>query len=341
MRKFLILPVIIIIVAIVAIWIYPKKKYEYQKIAGNTQGSTYHITYQYKPNTDLKPEVDSLLHQFDMSLSTYDPNSIISRINRNDTTVRTDHFFRTVFRESKRIHDNSNGLFDITVAPLVNMYGFGFESGPPIDTADVDSLLQYVGMEKVHLQGDKVIKSNPNVMLDVNAIAQGYSVDVVCDYLKGLGIKNYLVEIGGELKGIGVNAKGEEWRIGIDKPIEGNMVAGADLQAIIATKNKALATSGNYRKFRIIKGIKYVHEINPKTGYPAPSRLLSATVMTDKCITADGYATALMVMGLNKSINFLEHQHEIEAYLVYNDTTGHFREYITPGMKSSVIKEIN
>lgn len=341
MRKFLILPAIIVIVAIIAIWVYPFKKLEYQKIEGNTQGTTYHITYQYKPNTDLKPEVDSLLHQFDLSLSTYNPHSIISRINRNDSTVRTDHFFRTVFRESKRIHDKSDGLFDITVAPLVNMYGFGFEAGPPIDSADVDSLLQYVGMDKVHLKGDKVIKSNPSVMLDVNAIAQGYSVDVVCNFLKGLGIKNYLVEIGGEVRGKGANAKGEEWRIGVDKPIQGNMIAGADLQAIIALKNKALATSGNYRKFRIVHGVKYVHEINPKTGYPALSRLLSASVMTDKCITADGYATALMVMGLNKSIDFLKHQHEIDAYLVYSDTTGHFREFITPGMKSSVLEELN
>ena len=341
MRKYIILPALLIIVVILFIWVYPNKEYQYQKIAGETQGTTYHITYQYKADSNLKPAIDSLLHKFDMSLSTYIPQSIISRINQNDTSVRTDNFFRTVFRESRRIHDNSNGLFDITVAPLVNMYGFGFAPGPPIDSADVDSLLQYVGMEKVHLKGNKVIKSNPSVMLDVNAIAQGYSVDVVCDFLEKLDIKNYLVEIGGEVRGKGVNAKGEDWRVGVDKPIDGNMIAGADLQAIIAIRNNALATSGNYRKFRIIKGVKYAHEINPKTGYPALSRLLSATVMTDKCMTADGYATALMVMGLDKSIDFLKHQHEIDALLIYSDTTGRFREYVTPGMKSEVLEEIN
>jgi thiamine biosynthesis lipoprotein len=196
-------------------------------------------------------------------------------------------------------------------------------------------------MDKVSLQDGKIIKESPNIMLDVNAIAQGYSVDIVAAFLDEKGIENYLVEIGGELKCKGMNPKGEDWKIGIDRPQDGNVIPGKNMQAVVAIKGKSLATSGNYRKFYEKDGIKYAHSIDPKTGYPVLSKLLSATLITDRCITADAYATAFMVMGLEKSIAILESGSEdMEAYLIYSDEEGKFRVYSTPGMKKYILDEV-
>jgi thiamine biosynthesis lipoprotein len=174
-----------------------------------------------------------------------------------------------------------------------------------------------------------VEKTHPAVQLDVNAIAQGFAVDVVAAFLEQKRIENYLVEIGGEVKARGVNDKGQAWRIGIDQPLEGNMVPGQHLQAIVALNNQSLATSGNYRKFYEKDGLKYAHSIDPKTGYTVMSRLLSVTVLADDCMTADAYATAFMVMGLEKSIDFLTTNTSLDAYLVYSDESGTFQVFQT------------
>jgi len=306
---------------------------EYQKLQGFTQGTTYHITYQHPENRNLGEEIDSLLRRFDASLSSYDSTSIISAINRNEKGVRTDSLFRTVFRESARVYQVSGGAFDITLAPLINAWGFGPGDRQDLDSALVDSLLQFVGMDKVSLAGEEVRKTIPQVQLNVNAIAQGYSVDVVAAYLEELGCRNFMVEIGGEIRTRGVNAKGNFWRIGIDRPEFGNMIPGQQLQVIISMHNRSLATSGNYRKFYEKDGVKITHSIDPLSGFPKASSLLSVTILDDECITADAYATACMVLGLERAKRFIEDQKGVDAYFIYGDEFGAYQVWFTKGMK--------
>lgn len=338
MNKKFITPLLFVIAVVIAVWLYEAPK-TYTRISGDTQGTRYNITYAAKKGTDLQPVIEKVLRNFDLSLSTYEPESIISAINRNDENVVADEKFIRVFREARKVYEATDGAFDITVGPVVNAWGFGFTPGMDVDSALIDSLLQFVGMDKVRLEDRRIIKEDPRIILDVNAIAQGYSVDVVASFLDSRKIKNYLVEIGGELKCKGKNDKGEDWKIGIDKPIEGNMIAGSNIQAILAIKTKSLATSGNYRKFYEKDGVKFAHSINPKTGYPVLSRLLSATILADECITADAFATACMVMGLEKSIQLLEKTQALEGYLIYSDESGKFQVYSTPGMKEHIVEE--
>lgn len=306
---------------------------EYYSIQGFTQGTTYSITYQYSTEHNLQEQIDSLLKLFDSSLSTYDTTSIISAINRNVPGVLTDSMFRTVFRESARVYQLTGGAFDITLGPVINAWGFGSGERMEVDSAMVDSLLQYVGMEKVYLEGDRVMKSHPAIVLNVNAIAQGYAVDVVSSYLEELGCRNYMVEIGGEIRTRGVNSKGNFWRIGVDRPEFGNMIPGRQLQVIISMHNRSLATSGNYRKFYEKDGVMITHSINPATGFPKESRLLSATVLTEECIMADAYATSCMVMGLEKAKAFIENLKNVDAYLIYGDEVGAYQVWYSEGLK--------
>jgi FAD:protein FMN transferase len=338
-KKYYIITAVVLTVILVTIWFIPKPALEYKKVEGYIQGTTYHITYEYNKKKDLHQEIEKILHDFDKSLSSYEPQSIISRINSNDPSVVADDLFIEVYNKSLEVNQKTNGVFDITVAPIVNAWGFGFKPGNDVDSSLIDSLMHFVGMSKVHLKGKKIVKDNSSVMLDVNAIAQGFSVDVVCHFLDKKKVKNYLVEIGGELKSKGINSKGKDWVIGIDKPIDGNQIAGQSLQAIISIKDKALSTSGNYRAFYEKNGIKYAHTMNPKTGYPVLSNLLSATVLADDCITADAYATAFMVMGVEKSIDFLSDNKFLEAYLVYNNDSGIYKVYATNGMKTHIMEE--
>jgi len=315
------------------------KKSEYVKISGFAQGTTYSITYENSENEDYSNAIDSILKAFDRSLSIYDSTSVISRINNNDPTVEADEWFVNVFNKSAEVYTVSGGAFDITVGPVVKAWGFANGPVAKHDSAHIDSLLQLVGMEKVKLEGQKVIKRFPEVKIDVNAIAQGYSVDVVCDFFESKGIKNYLVEIGGELRGKGTNAKDRLWHIGIDKPSDGNMDPGKELQAIIEIDNKSLATSGNYRKFFVEDGVKYAHTINPKTGFPARNTLLSATVVCDDCMTADAYATAFMVLGVDKSKELLKKLPGIEVYFVYSNQQGEYEIFFSEGMKKMIFEE--
>jgi FAD:protein FMN transferase len=298
--------------------------------SGFAQGSTYSIVYDNRKNTDpveLKNKVEKILQDFDMSLSVYKDSSVISKINRNEQVV-PDSFFTEVFRKSVNISQMTDGAFDITVGPLVRAWGFGPDRHKTFTESNRDSLMKLVGMSKVSLVNGQLIKADPHICLDVNAIAQGFSVDVICRLFDHLGIKNYLVEIGGEVRAKGKKA-GNLWRIGIDKPVDNNLSPGETLQAIIKISDKALATSGNYRKFYVENGIKYSHEIDPKTGYPARNTLLSASILADECATADGIATACMVMGKDKSIEFLRIHPEFEAFLIYSDERGNFRTWVS------------
>jgi len=309
------------------------KRGDYITLVGFTQGTTYHIIYESKNREDFQSLVDSLLADFDRSLSIYQPNSVISKINRNEPGIRADEKFTTIFNKSYEVFKKTNGAFDITVGPVVNALGFGSTDTLEVDSTMIDSLLQYVGMEKVSLKEGVLIKQNENILLDVNAIAQGYSVDLVAKLLEKKKIRNYMVEIGGEVRARGKNERNQVWRIGIDQPVEGNMIPGAELQAIVSLNNRSLATSGNYRQYYEKNGIKFVHTIDPKSGYPVVSNLLSATVVASDCTTADAYATALMVFGVERSIEFLKENKFLDAYLIFADQEGRFRVYSTKGLQ--------
>jgi thiamine biosynthesis lipoprotein len=319
-----------------------KKKHEFGKIAGMAQGSTYSIVYEnpvkFKPEV-LRKSVEKFFHDFDMSLSVYNDSSVISKVNRNEVVI-VDSFFTEVFYKSREISIMTDGAFDITVGPLVKAWGFGPDGHKNFDASKLDSLLKLIGFEKVTLKNGRLIKSDPGISLDVNAIAQGYSADVLCRYFERLGMKNFLIEIGGEIRAKG-DKGGDYWKIGIDKPEDNNMSPGNNLQAIIKIRNKSMATSGNYRKFYIENGIKYSHEIDPKTGYPARNTLLSATIIADDCAMADGIATACMVMGKDKSIEFLDKNGKLEAYLVYSDKEGNFKTWITENLRQNIEETIS
>lgn len=291
----------------------------YIQLQGNAQGTTFQIQYEDSLQRDFSNQIDSLLKQLDSSLSTYVPQSIISRINKNDTSVILDEHFIKVFNRAQEISKLTDGAFDITVAPLVNAYGFGFTKKENIDSLLVDSLLQYVGYQKVKIVDRKLIKEQAEIQLDFNAIAQGYSVDVLADFLEKNGVENYMVEIGGELRCKGVNAKGNYWNIGIDKPLEN--LEKREIQTVVPLKNRAMATSGNYRKFYEKDGLKFSHTINPKTGWPVQHQLLSATVLANDAMTADAFATVFMVLGKDAAINFLENNKELrlDVYLIYQE----------------------
>lgn len=306
------------------------------QLIGEAQGTTYSLTYYSDENISYKNEVDSILKSIDQSLSTYVPNSIISRINKNDTSVVADKYFRDVFNRAQEISSMTDGAFDITVAPVINAWGFGFTKKAEVDSVMIDSLLNYVGYKNIRLEKDKVIKPTPQVMLDFNAIAQGYTVDVLASFLEGKGVRNYMIELGGEVKTKGKKKGSSPWKIGIDQPNE-KETEGRPLQAIIQLENQALATSGNYRKFYIENGKKYAHIIDPKTGYPVNHNLLSATVLANDCMTADAFATAFMVMGMEKAKQFLSAHKDLglEVFFIY-DEDGSLKTFYSDTLKDRI-----
>ena len=313
-------------------------------IDGKTQGTTYHIVLE--QGSILKPlprishfQIDSLLADFDLSLSSYDTNSIISKINRNEPSVILDDHFVIVLECSFEVYEATEGIFDITIAPLVNAWGFGPEEGQGNDSLTIDSLMQFVGMNKLRISEGVIIKELDGIKLDVNAIAQGYSVDVVGNFLEKRGIMNYLVEIGGEVRARGRKTNGNSWRIGIDKPFENNFAPGEDLQEILIMDDMSLATSGNYRKFYVKDGVKYSHSIDPGTGYPVMDRLLSVTIVSEECIYADAYATACMIMGLEESLKLVNSIEMLEAYFVYSGDSGEFQVKYTDGFEQFIYED--
>jgi FAD:protein FMN transferase len=313
------------------------KQYSFDRISGVAQGSTYSIVYENRNKImpeELKKQVDKIFRDFDMSVSVYNDSSIISKVNRNEDTY-LDTFFIDIFKRSEEISNLTDGAFDITVGPLVRAWGFGPDAHKNFDVNKLDSLKNLVGFKKISVNENHLIKSNPGMKIDVNAIAQGYSADVLYTYFSNLGLRNFLIEIGGEVRVKG-DKTGDGWKIGIDKPQENNLGPDEKLQAVIKIKNKALATSGNYRKFYIEDGIRYSHTIDPKTGYPSKNRLLSATILADNCAKADGIATACMVMGLEKTIEFLKNNPDLEAYLIYSDDKGDFATWSTENLRNNI-----
>jgi thiamine biosynthesis lipoprotein len=303
------------------------------RIEGNAQGTTYHITYFDLQNRDFSSDIETILQEFDKSVSTYLPTSLISQINANKKNVIVDAYFITCFNKAKEIWKNTNGAFDPTVYPLVNAWGFGPGKKQKIEKHKIDSILKFVGFNLIELKGNKVVKKDPRVALDFNAFAQGYSVDVISEFLSLKGIRSYMVEIGGEVYAKGKKPDGDNWKVGIEKPID-NKESENPLKAIAKLENMAIATSGNYRRFIIEDGIKYAHHIDPKTGYPTKNNLLSASVFSKECISSDANATGILVMGLEKAKAFLEQHQELQAYLIYSDDQGNYQTYETPGIKT-------
>ncbi len=304
-------------------------------IEGPIQGTTYHITYFDKKQRDLQPEIEQLLNDFDLSVSTYNPNSIISKINSNQKNVIVDKYFVQCFNKAKEVWKNTNGAFDPTVYPLTNIWGFGPGKKQKIEQTKIDSILKFVGFEKIALVGNTIVKQDPRVSLDFNAFAQGYSVDVVSDFLNLNGIKSFVVEIGGEVYAKGKKPDGSKWTVGIEKPFD-NKTNSNPLKAVVKLENLAIATSGNYRRYFIENGVKYAHHLDPKTGYPTKNNLLSASVFSKECISSDANATGILVMGLEKAIEFLNNHKELQAYLIYSDEIGNYKIYETVGVKTIV-----
>ncbi len=307
------------------------KSYRTEK--GLVFGTMYNITYE--SENSLRLDIDKELDNFNNSLSMFNPNSIISLSNKNED-VTVDSLFTNVFRKAMSISEATDGCFDITVAPLVNAWGFGLSESMNMNKAKVDSILKFIGWQKVQLKDNKVVKQDPRIMLDCSAIAKGYSVDVIANLLKRKGVKNFMVDIGGEVVVSGVNASGNNWRIGVSKPDDDPLSRNNNLQTILDITDLGIATSGNYRNFYYKDGMKYAHTIDPKTGYPVQDRILSATVIAQDCMTADAYATAFMVMGLERAKEMTEQHPELDAYFIYSDDKGNYQTYMTDGMKKFV-----
>lgn len=310
----------------------PEKTLEKNVAFGKAMGTTYSITYFTKGQVDLQNEIESVFAAVYQSMSTYIPNSDISRINSGDSTVVVDVMFKEVFEISRKVYTKSNGYFDPTVGVLVNAWGFGPGESMPMDSTRVDSLLQFVGFNKVQLTGEGVIKkSNPFIEFDFNAVAKGYSIDRLGVLLDEKGIENYLIEVGGEILTKGTNLTTEKlWAVGVDDPEDMENRGGA---TVVELSNKALASSGNYRKFRIdeLTGEKYVHTIDPKTGFTKNSNVLGTTVLADNCATADAFATAFMVMEFEDTRAFLSSQDDIDAFIIYLDDEGNTLGFKTKG----------
>ena len=280
-------------------------------------------------------KLDSLLASIDASLSTYDTTSLISSFNRGDT-ILADRLFQEMLSFSQAINIETNGAFDPTIGPLIKAWGWDFSKAEEMDSLKVDSLLQIKGFDKISITNETAYLKDPRAKLNFNAIAQGYSVDLMADLIESKGINNYYIELGGELKVKGLKLDSSLWRIGIDRPEENNTER--DLVAVINLENKALATSGNYRKFYEKDGMKYSHTIDPSSGYPVSHSLLSATVISNDCYRADALATAFMVMGYERSVEFLRSSKTDLGFLIFAKEDGEYGYFISSELETALEK---
>ena len=329
------LPLLLFLVIGTVFIVRQQRSTPYQHDEGQVFGTFYHITYQ--NDSSLNGEILAELAKVDSALSMFNKQSVISRVNRGED-VQTNEMFDTVFNLAEKISDDTDGAFDITVAPLVNLWGFGFKTGNQPTKAAIDSLRSIVGYRKIALKDGHIRKADPRVMLDCSAIAKGYGCDVVAALLRRHGIDNYMVEIGGEVVTQGISEKRLPWKIGVTKPTDDSLAVDKELQTVLNVKNMAMATSGNYRNFYYKNGKKYAHTIDPKTGYPVQHSILSATVLAKHCAEADAYATSFMVMGMEGAKRILEKHSELMAYLIYADKDGNMQVWYSPSMKDKILK---
>ena len=305
----------------------------YHNDRGMVFGTTYSITYQ--ADSSLHTSIKKELQKVDEALSPFNKQSVITAVNEN-RNMTVNKMFADVFLMAEKISEDTDGAFDITVAPLVNAWGFGFKSGKHPSRHDIDSLKTIIGYKKVSLNDLRVTKTDPRVMLDCSSIAKGYGSDAVAAMLERHGVKNYMVEIGGEIVTKGISQKRMPWKIGVTKPIDDSLSLSQEIQCIINVTDKAMATSGNYRNFYYHGGKKYAHTIDPKTGYPVQHSILSATVIANNCATADAYATAFMVMGMEKAQKLLERHPELMAYIIFADKDGIIQTWCSPSLKGKI-----
>ena len=301
------------------------KSTPYQVASGKIFGTFYQVIYQ--NDNKLDKELEDELRKINNEFSIFLDGSTVSAINQNISQGELTDMFLEVLKIAQETNKETDGAFDITVAPLVNAWGFGFQQRENISQQRIDSLLEIIGQDKIKLENRKIIKENPRTMLDFGAIAKGYACDVIGRMLKKNDIQNFMIEIGGEIVVHGKNAENQTWRIGVNRPDDDRSGTRRDLQTILQVTDKAIATSGNYRNFYYEDGKKYAHSINPKTGYPVEHSLLSATVIANNCATADAYATSFMVMGIEKAKKVLEKHGELSAFFIYADEEGNYKTW--------------
>ena len=313
--------------------------------SGATMGTSYHITIVGSPidskgRSAIATSVDSVLLDFNHTLSTYEDQSEISRFNRNKSTdpIPVTQDFLHVVKWGLELCKSSDGAFDITIMPIVNFFGFGFEPGenrfPTVD--EIDAWLQLTGCDKLDIGDSTLTKSDPRVSVDLSAIAKGEGVDHIAEFLQAKGFENVFVEIGGEITTLGTNKEGNPWRIGIDRPIFAG-APGADLQQIIQISDLAIASSGDYRNYREVEGKRISHTIDPRTGTPINHNLASVSVIARTCLEADGLATSVMVMGSEEGLIWLENHDNVEGFLISREADGTYKEYMTSGFKQYIV----
>ncbi len=304
---------------------------KYYTNEGQIFGTTYHITYA--GTNDLDKEIRAELQRVDDALSMFNKQSVLSKFNRNEKYDVSNARFNDVVRLSLQLSRETDGAFDITVAPLVNEWGFGFKHRERINASKIDSLRAFVGYDKLFYDGDRLNKRDLRVTIDCGAVAKGYGVDCVARLLSSKGCTNYMVEIGGEVVVKGKNAKGKKWTIGINKPVDDSTKTVSEVQSILHVSDCGIATSGNYRNFYYVDGRKVSHTIDPKTGQPVQHSLLSATVLTPSCAKSDALATSFMVMGLDRAKAFLAKHKDVQAYFIFADGQGKYNVWMTEGMQ--------
>ena len=302
--------------------------------SGITQGSYFSITYYDESGRTFESEFDSIFDAVENSVSLWDENSIIRKVNRNEDVV-VDKVFRDNFEWAKKASEFSDGAFDATIGPLVAAWGFHYKKEMEMTPAMVDSIRQLVDFKKIEIIDNKIVKAKPNMTLDFNAVAQGYTADLIGTFLEEKGVTNYLVDVGGEIMARGGKPNGENWIIGIEKPSE-NYDSERNVQLKITLKDKGIVTSGNYRKYIEKDGVRYSHSIDPKTGYPVPQNLLSATVIADNAAWADCLASICMIVGKDKALQMLEDSADIEGYLIFVDDDGTIKTTSTSGFKEYI-----
>ncbi|MBR4303164.1 MAG: FAD:protein FMN transferase [Bacteroidaceae bacterium] len=317
----------LVFLIVATVIILAENKPEYRTSQGAVFGTTYHITYNH--NADLSTDITRVLKDVDNSLSTFNANSTISLVNKN-MQVELDSMFLYVFHLAQHVAETTTGAFDITVAPAVNAWGFGFKNAETIDNDLIDSLKQIVGYQMVKEENGAIVKEDNRIMLDCSAIAKGFGCDVVAALFDSVGIADYMIEIGGEIVVKGLNSKGSDWRIGISKPTDDSLATETELQTVLELTNRAMATSGNYRNFYYKDGKKYAHTIDPATCRPVNHNLLSVTVLAENCAVADAYATAMMVLGLERSLELCKKLENVDAYFIYQDNEGVIQICTTP-----------
>jgi FAD:protein FMN transferase len=335
---------LVLMVAILTVHFYRSGKAASDpvRIEGATMGTTYHITYFDKENRDFKKEVDSLLKVVNKSINTYDSTSEVSRFNRHRRGIKVQlPYLLPSLYVGREVYKATGGAFDPTVMPLVNIWGFGPAKRIQPDSAMIDSVMRFVGFDKVTISQDSITKSDPRVQLDFGGIGQGYGADVITEFLRSKGVRNMLVELGGEGMAAGINLKsGKPWEIGILDP--NSTYENQFFRATISLSDRSFTTSGNYFNYHIVDGVKYSHTIDPYQGYPSRRPILSASVFAADATIADAWGTAIMVMGHEKAIEVLADQKDIDAMIMYSGEDGKVEVYITPGIKEFVtLQEVN